>query len=203
MEQMPYVKQYPENMPGNWQSFFQKPQPLVLEIGCGRGEYTIGLATFEPDRNYLGVDVKGARIWHGAKAIEENKLGNAGFLRTRVEDLKDYFNNEEVSEIWITFPDPQPRLGKAMKRLTSPRFLALYKQILPKGGIVQLKTDNQDLMAYSLETWLADPQLQVLDHTTDLYGRGNVPDYLQIKTTYEKKFLAEGLTICYLKASIK
>src|SRR5688572_4723017 len=141
-----------KELKGRWASdFFQNDKPIVLEIGCGKGEYTVGMANLFPDKNFIGVDIKGARLWKGSTDAEENGLTNVAFLRAYVQHLAEHFAENEISEIWITFPDPQPRLGDIKKRLTSPRFMALYKSILRPGGIVHFKTDNLELFDYTLE----------------------------------------------------
>lgn len=202
MKLMPHVFEFPENMAGKWKNFFKNENKITLEIGCGTGNYTIGMASLFPSKNFIGLDIKGDRMWHGATAVQEKEMKNVAFLRTRIEQLCDYFEPEEVKEIWITFPDPHPRDGKIKKRLTSPRFLDLYQKVLGKNNLLHLKTDNQDLFDYSLETWQENKNLEILKSTKDLYATDFVDDVLEIKTVYEKKFLAQGLTICYLKAKV-
>ena len=130
----PNVLQYPEGMDGKWQEFFKNDHPITLELACGKGEYTVGLATMYRDRNFIGVDLKGNRIYIGAKKSLEEGLGNAAFLRTQIEQINAYFGPAEVAEIWLTFPDPQLRISKAKKRLTHPKFLRLYQRLLVPGG---------------------------------------------------------------------
>lgn len=173
----------------------------MLELGCGRGEYTVELARNYPNVNFIGIDVKGARLWRGAKTAFEEPLSNAAFLRVQIETLTDYFDEKEVSEIWITFPDPQPQLSRTKKRLTSPRFLDYYKHILNGQGMVHLKTDNTSLYEYTLEV-INENKLNVIRATDDLYASELADDILSIKTTYEKKYLAEGIKIKYLQFSV-
>ena len=143
------VLEYPENIKGKWKDFFKNDNEIVLELACGKGEYATGLAQLYPHKNFIGVDIKGNRLWVGAKFALENKLNNVAFLRTQIDKLTNYFAPDEVSEIWITFPDPQLRMSKAKKRLTHPRFLRLYQQILKAGGKIHLKTDSPDLYNFT------------------------------------------------------
>jgi len=199
MDQMPYVFAYPQDKAGQWHQFFGNNNPLVLEVGCGTGRYTVGLARMFPDKNFIGLDIKGSRMWHGAKAIASEGLTNAAFLRTQMESIQTYFAPGEVAEIWITFPDPQPRESRERKRLTSPRFLELYRPFLREGGIVHLKTDNQALFDYSEEAWTGHGMaLEMV--TRDLYAAPLADPVLDIKTTYEERYLAQGLPICYMRA---
>jgi tRNA (guanine-N7-)-methyltransferase len=145
-----FAKDYP--LKGNWNEFiFKNENPVILELGCGKGEYTVGLATRFPINNYIGIDIKGARMWRGSKTAHENEIHNAAFLRTRIEFINSFFSQDEVNEIWITFPDPHPRRRNAGKRLTSPSFLNSYRPFLKDHGIVHLKTDNKDLYNYTFE----------------------------------------------------
>ena len=165
---------------------------VIVELGCGEGAYTVGLAERFTDATLVGVDIKGARLWHGAKAAEERGLQNAHFLRTRIEDLADFFTPEEIDEIWITFPDPHPTTGNAKRRLTAPRFLEIYKKLLKPGGLLHLKTDNEALFQYTCEILPGEgfKAAQVLrDAPAD-----------EIQTPYEKKYRTEGLPIHYLSA---
>lgn len=182
---------------GKWSSeFFASAAPLVLELGCGKGEYTVGLARHTPERNFIGVDIKGARIYTGAKTVEEEKIPNAGFLRTQVECLPAFFAPGEVEEIWITFPDPQ--LKKTNKRLTSTRFLGYYRKFMGPEGIVNLKTDSPFLYEYTLRLARLNG-LEILDSTDDLYGREGDAIEKRIKTFYEQQWLSRGKTIKLLK----
>ena len=197
-EDKPQYKQ----LQGRWASdFFQNTNDLVLEIGCGKGEYTVGMAKLFPEKNFVGIDIKGARLWKGSTLAEEAGLTNVGFLRTYAEGLTDHFGMHEVSELWITFPDPRPRLGDTKKRLTSPRFLNMYKHILKPGGIVHFKTDNLELFDYTLELLQSQTEKNLI-YTHDLYNSDLQQHTLGIQTTYEKKFLAEGVPIKYLQFEV-
>lgn len=181
---------------GNWnRDMFRNGNPIVLEIGCGKGEYTVALAERFPGKNYIGIDIKGARLWKGAKYATENNLGNVAFLRTRVEFIESLFAPGEISEIWITFADPQER--KPRKRLTHPRFLESYRKMLAPGGIVHLKTDSRLLHNFTLETARCNG-LEVIEHNEDIYGSGRADELLSIQTFYEKNFLAQGIPITYM-----
>ena len=184
-----------------WNSeFFQNKNPLVLELGCGKGEYTVGLASKYPDKNYIGIDLKGARLWRGCKTVEEQQLKNVAFIRTRVDHVEKFFGPEEVSEIWITFPDPQ--VGKTRKRLTAPVFLDRYRNILAPGGIIHLKTDDPGLYNYTLEIIEKD-QLKILFATDDLYNNPSPEDVSSIQTYYEQIWLEQKKKICYLQFQLK
>lgn len=185
---------------GKWRNeFFKNENPIVLELGCGRGEYTIGLAEHNPTKNYIGVDIKGNRIWTGAKHALENNLKNVAFVRTRIDFIEHCFSENEVDEIWITFPDPQPQKTRTRKRLTNPIFLNRYKKFLKPGGIVHLKTDNTGFYEYTLEV-IKENNLPLIWHTNDLYK--NCPadreELIRIKTYYEKLFTAKGEDIKYI-----
>ncbi|GGG78053.1 tRNA (guanine-N(7)-)-methyltransferase [Parapedobacter pyrenivorans] len=174
---------------GQWAfSQFGNERPIVLELACGKGEYTVNMAKLFPDKNFIGIDYKGNRIWRGAKTALEEGLANVAFLRIQIETILDYFASGEVSEIWITFPDPQPQQSREKKRLTNPAFLNVYQQILVPNGIMHLKTDNDGLYAYTIEK-LAELELPVYSQTTDLYRSDLVDEVLAIKTYYEKKYL--------------
>ena len=191
---------------GRWNSdFFKREAPLVLELGCGKGEYTTGLAQLRPERNYIGVDIKGARIWRGARTVQERGLTNVGFLRTHVDHLLQVFGPGEASEIWLTFSDPQ--LGKDRKKLTSPLFLERYRQVLKPGGIINLKTDSPELYHYTLER-VAEYKLPLHERSADVYGElvpRLPPDeqaVLNIRTFYESMWLGEGKRIHYCRFGI-
>jgi tRNA (guanine-N7-)-methyltransferase len=188
-------------MKGNWhKDYFKNDNPIVLELGCGKGEYTIGLASRFPEKNFIGVDIKGNRIWTGAKTAIEEKMNNVAFIRTRIDFIESCFNDGEVDEIWITFPDPQPLKTTIRQRLTNMIFLERYRRILKKDGIINLKTDSEFFYNYTHEV-IKENNFEVLDSTNDLYG--NVvkrEEYLtNIKTYYEKKFSDLGFKICYLR----
>lgn len=192
-----FQKDHP--MKGNWgEKMFGNNNPIILELGCGKGEYTIALAEKFPQNNYIGVDIKGARLWKGAKYATEKSLKNVVFLRTRIEFIDSIFAQGEVSEIWLTFSDPQP--NKPRKRLSSPLFLERYSHILKEDGIIHLKTDSQLLHEYTLETIESENHI-LLEANNDIYGtnRAENDDILSVKTFYEKQFLAKGMAITYAK----
>jgi tRNA (guanine-N7-)-methyltransferase len=195
-----HMGQHVEDMKGKWVSdHFKNSQPLILELACGRGEYTVALAEAYVHNNYIGVDVKGARIWQGATIALEKGLQNAAFLRTRIEQLPLFIGENEVDEIWITFPDPFLRESKENKRLTSARFLDLYKPLLKPGAIIHLKTDDVTLYEFTLLTLMTYPGAKILYQNNDIYAR--VPDFpeLEYKTYYERSHLENGRTIKYVK----
>jgi len=194
----PNVLEYPADMKGNWHAFFKNDNPIVLELACGRGEYTIGLSTIYQDQNFIGIDIKGNRMYIGAKKALDNHLTNAAFLRTQVEKITDYFAAGEVSDIWITFPDPQLRLSKAKKRLTHPRFLRLYSQILNPGGAINLKTDSPDLYRFT-KTVIELYKLNLVEDKDDAYSDAGISDALKIRTHYEGLDIAQSKKIHYLK----
>ena len=183
---------------GRWaKDFFQNNNPLVLELGCGRGEYTVALAKKFPGKNFIGIDIKGARIWRGAKDSKEENLKNVAFLRTRIETITSFFGTGEVEEIWITFPDPQIKQRRAKKRLTGPWFLNMYKTFLGEPGIVHLKTDSSELYDYTRRVILKN-KLTILKSIPDLYEKPAGDEILEIRTYYEKMFLDKGKKIAYL-----
>jgi len=179
---------------------FQNDKPLILELACGKGEYTVNLAKLFPDKNFIGIDYKGNRIWRGAKTAIEENIPNVAFLRIQIENILDYFGENEVSEIWITFPDPQPQISREKKRLTFPGFLEKYRQILTEEGVIHLKTDNDGFYAYTAEK-VETQKLRLLQKTEDLYNSDLVNEVLSIKTYYEKKYLAVDKNINYLSFS--
>lgn len=205
MEEYPHVFQYPFavlqekgfEMKGKWnEKFFKNTNPIVLELGCGKGEYTVGLAKLYPENNFIGVDIKGARMWSGAKQSLEEGLSNVAFLRTHIELLANFFDQGEISEIWITFPDPQ--MNKVNKRMTSTRFMKLYGQFLKSNGVIHLKSDSNFMFAYTTEMVKLN-NLEVLFGTEDLYHSGLEDNVLTIKTFYEQQWIARGLNIKYVK----
>ncbi len=178
---------------GLWNAeFFKREAPIVVELGCGKGEYTVELAKSDADRNYIGVDIKGARMWRGAKTVEEEGISNAAFLRAEIENIDKFFVPGEVEELWITFPDPQ--MQKTRKRLTSTRFLNLYRRMLGDNGIVNLKTDSPFLYEYTRRLVELNG-FEVLMNTDDLYGSGNADPVSSIKTFYEQQWLSRGKKI--------
>jgi len=180
---------------------FGNRHPLVLELGCGKGEYTVALARKYPEKNFIGVDIKGARMWVGATDALQNHLANVTFLRTRIEFIRSCFASGEVSEIWLTFPDPQPQQSRENKRLTSPRFLQSYREIMQPGGMIHLKTDSQFLFEYTCNI-LKSNNLRIITCTDDLYNVGSTDDILSVQTYYEKMFMDKGYTIKYLKFEV-
>ena len=195
------VLEYPVAMKGQWNEFFRNQNPLVLELACGRGEYTVGLAKLFPKLNFVGVDVKGNRMYIGAKKCLSESISNAGFLRTQIEKISDYFSVGEVDEIWITFPDPQLRVSKAKKRLTHPQFLRLYQQILKSKGCIHLKTDSPDLYRFTKK--VAELyNLTLVEDSDNVYAEPDVKDELKIKTHYESLDIAQSKKIHYLKFTL-
>ena len=184
---------------GTWnKDIFLNNNPVVLELACGKGEYAIGLAEKNPNKNYVGIDIKGERIWKGAKVALKMKLDNVRFLRTRIEHLNFIFAEDEISEIWITFPDPFLKKSKSNKRLTSLRFLEIYKKMLVKEGVVHLKTDSQDLYSYTLDV-LNHKKHKVLESFININDIKKSNQDLDIMTYYEKKFILIGKPITYIK----
>ncbi|MFO7827521.1 MAG: tRNA (guanosine(46)-N7)-methyltransferase TrmB [Bacteroidales bacterium] len=205
METFNHVVQPPFNevlkkdyaLKGHWnKKFFKNENPIILELGCGKGEYTVGLARQNSNINFLGIDIKGARMWCGAKTAQLENLNNVGFLRTRIDFVNSFFGKDEVNEIWITFPDPQPK--KYYKRLTSTRFLGYYKKFIQSNGYIHLKTDNVDLYQYTKNLILKN-KLDLITDIDDLYNSKIDDPVLSIKTYYEEQFLNKGNPICYLK----
>lgn len=207
MAEYPHVFQYPFSVlkekgfeqKGKWnETFFKNDKPIVLELGCGKGEYTVGLAKLFPEKNFVGVDIKGARMWTGAKQSMEEGLSNVAFLRTHIELIDEFFKQGEVSEIWITFPDPQ--MKKTSKRMTSTRFMKLYRKILEPNGLIHLKSDSNFMFTYTDEMVKAN-SLPIFAHTTDLYAdklfEGD--KILNIQTFYEQQWLSRGLAIKYIQ----
>lgn len=186
---------------GSWsEKQFKNGNPIILELGCGKGEYTVNLAKLFPGINFIGLDYKGNRIWRGAKTALEENMNNVAFLRIQIENLLDYFSENEISEIWITFPDPQPQVSREKKRLTSPRFLNMYKAILQKGGWVHLKTDSDLMYIYTLQK-IEEQKIIRHINTDNLYVSEFADEVLSIKTYYEKKYLAGNKNINYVKFS--
>ena len=192
-----------ETIKGKWNDImFEKRQPIVLELGCGKGEYTVGLAQVFPDKNFIGIDIKGDRIAVGAKFANENSLTNVAFLRIKIHQLLDFFEENEVDEIWITFPDPQPLKSGIKRRLTNPRFLQLYKHALKSDGLLHLKTDSTLLFDYTLEV-LPEFGVEELIYTKDLYTSELNVRHHGIKTRFEQIFTEKGYNINYLSTRFK
>ena len=184
---------------GNWhRDFFHNDNPIVLELGCGKGEYTVALAQRNPDKNFIGIDIKGARMWRGAKTATESGMTNVAFLRTRIEFINSFFEQSEVSEIWITFPDPQLKTRRAKKRLTSPIFLEYYAKFLSEEGWINLKTDSQHLYNYT-QAIISQFDLPCEVANNDIYGSGYADEVLSVKTAYETVYLQRGLPITYTR----
>jgi tRNA (guanine-N7-)-methyltransferase len=197
LETFKNVLQYPEQMPGTWNQFFKNPNPIVLELACGKGEYTLGLAELYPNKNFVGIDLKGNRLWVGAKKAIQHNLHNVAFLRIQIERITEFFATEEVDEIWITFPDPQLRMSKSKKRLTHPRFLRLYYEILKPKGKIHLKTDSPDLYYFTKK--VIDMYGCELCHDfDDVYNEPGISPELHIKTYYESLDIAKSNRVHYL-----
>ena len=183
---------------GLWhEKWFENDNPIVLELGCGKGEYTVGLAEKFPEKNFIGIDIKGHRMWRGAKEAEIKHLKNVSFLRTRVEFITSFFGPSEIDEIWITFPDPQLKIKKEKKRLPGPAFLSIYSTFLKQNGIIHLKTDCRELYDYTLSV-VKKNDFGILVSTTDLYNDMPGNPLLEIRTFYENMFLKKGVPITYL-----
>lgn len=196
------LKRAPFYLKGKWrEKYFRNQNPLVLELGCGKGEYTTGLAGKYPYKNFIGIDIKGARLWRGCKTTKEMRLDNVAFIRSRIQHIEEFFAEGEVDEIWITFPDPQPRQSKAKKRLTSPEFLEKYRNIMKKDGVINLKTDDKPLYQYTLSV-IEDKKLNLINNDDDLYRNDHEGDAKEIKTFYEKIWLSKGSSIKYIKFGI-
>ena len=187
---------------GKWKSFFNNDNPIVLELGCGKGEYTIGLAKLDRSRNFIGIDIKGARLWRGAKTALEENLGNVAFLRTQIELIDLIFAENEVDEIWITFPDPQLKYKRTKHRLTNKVFLDKYKFILKDKGVINLKTDSEFMHGYTLGL-LHGLGCEILYANHDIYkNEGSPKEVMDIKTFYEKQYLEKGKPITYIKFTV-
>jgi len=205
MNHYPHVFQYPFSilqekefeMKGIWnESFFKNNHPIVIELGCGKGEYTVELAKLYPEKNFIGVDIKGARMWSGANQSYQEKMPNVAFLRTHIEWIDRFFSPGEVSEIWLTFPDPQ--MEKVNKRMTSSRFMQIYKRVLKENSIIHLKTDSPFMYAYT-HAMIQANRFQVEAVTDDLYNSSLVDTVLSIQTFYEQQWLSRGMSIKYIR----
>jgi tRNA (guanine-N7-)-methyltransferase len=195
------VFEYPVNDKGTWNAFFKNDNPITLELACGKGEYAVGLGKMRPNRNFIGIDIKGNRIWRGATNALELGLTNVAFIRSLIDKVPDYFNPTEIDEIWITFPDPQLRGSKAKKRLTHPKFLRLYQQILKPGGTIHLKTDSPDLYQFT-KLVINLFELPLLEDMDNVYASANIKPELHIKTHYEGLDIAGSNRIHYLSFTI-
>jgi len=200
---MPNVFQSPGDLKGHWHDrVFNNDFPITLELGCGRGEYTMALAQRYPERNFIGVDLKGSRLWHGARHALDHQINNVAFLRIFIEKLGDYFGPGEVSEIWIPFPDPYPVYSKRKKRLTSSRFLNLYRPVLKDGGVIHLKTDDDSLYRFSIQSVQEDGS-PIICQADNIDEHPEQDEHWLIRTRYEVSHRKRGKTIKYLKFSLK
>ena len=201
LKTFPNVLQYPKEVAGKWNDFFKNQNPITLELACGKGEYAVGLGQLYPQRNFIGIDLKGNRLWVGAKKALQNNLSNIAFLRTKIDQVAEYFAKDEVDEIWITFPDPQLRMSKAKKRLTHPKFLRLYQQFLVPGGLIHLKTDSPDLYRFS-KTVNELYECKLHKDEDNVFAQEAVADELKIKTHYESLDIAGSNRIHYICFSL-
>ena len=195
------VLQSPEGLKGKWKEFFRNDNPITLELACGKGEYSVNLGRENKNNNYIGVDIKGNRIYNGAKIALTEGLNNVAFLRIHIGQITEYFAKDEVSEIWIIFPDPFLRESRSKNRLTHPRYLNLYQQIMKPGGLVKLKTDSKELYDFTIET-IAETGCVIKENIVDVYGMGKATGALAIQTFYEKMHLAEGRTIYFVSFTL-
>jgi tRNA (guanine-N7-)-methyltransferase len=197
-------KQLYERIKGKWRTeYFKNENPITLELACGRGEYSVGLAERFPDRNYIGVDIKGERIWKGSSLAVERQLTNVAFLRTQILLIENFFSEGEIDEIWLTFPDPRPRKRDIKRRLTSPRFIEIFKKLMKPGSYLRLKTDNTALFEYTLEEMQSRQDIDDFRYTFDIYSSDLRPECFDIKTRYEQEFATKGETIKYLRFRFK
>jgi tRNA (guanine-N7-)-methyltransferase len=201
LETFSNVLQYPADAAGTWHRYFGNPNPIVLELACGKGEYTLGLAALYPNKNFIGVDLKGNRLWVGARKAIQHNLKNVAFLRILIDGITGFFSPGEVEEIWITFPDPQLRVSKSKKRLTHPKFLRLYKEVLRPGGKIHLKTDSPDLYAFTKKV-IGMYGCILHQDLGDVYAEPGIPVELQIKTHYELLDIANSKRVHYLCFSL-
>lgn len=192
-------KEIYENIKGKWRVFFGNDHDIVLELACGRGEYSTGLGAIYKDRNFIGVDIKGNRIWVGSKKAKLEGLDNVAFLRTQIDHLEKFFEPGEISEIWIIFPDPRPKSSDEHRRLTSPKYLEIYHKLMKQRGMIHLKTDNTALFDYTLELLKCRDDIEDLEYTSELYNSPYADDHHGIKTKYEHQFSEQGFKIKYLK----
>lgn len=198
------TKENYHDIKGEWnKQYFQNNHPITIELACGRGEYTVGLAALFPDRNYIGIDMKGERIWKGSSWAVERNLTNVAFLRTHILMIENFFAQNEVDEIWITFPDPRPKKRDIKRRITSPRYLDMYKKFIKPGGYVRLKTDNTLLYEYTLEVLAERNDIEDLQFSNEVYHSPLSPEVFDIKTKYEMMFAEKGETIKYLRFRFK
>lgn len=201
LETFSNVLQHPKDMAGNWPFFFKNAHPIILELACGKGEYAVGLAQLHAHKNFIGVDLKGNRIWVGAKKALQLNLHNVAYLRIQIDKIGEFFGKEEVEEIWITFPDPQPRISKSKKRLTHPKFLRIYQHILKPGSKIHLKTDSPELYLFTKRV-VELYNCQLLNDSDNIYSQEIIEPELKIKTHYELLDIAESNRIHYLCFSL-
>ena len=198
------TKENYHDIKGEWnKQYFKNDHPITIELACGRGEYTVGLAALFPDRNYIGIDMKGERIWKGSGWAVERNLTNVAFLRTHILMIENFFAQNEVDEIWITFPDPRPKKRDIKRRITSPRYLDMYKKFIKPGGYVRLKTDNTLLYQYTLEVLAERKDIEDLQFSNEVYNSALSTEVFDIKTKYEMMFAEKGETIKYLRFRFK
>jgi tRNA (guanine-N7-)-methyltransferase len=201
LETFSNVLQYPQDIAGKWKQFFKNEHPIILELACGKGEYAVGLAQLHPEKNFIGIDQKGNRLWVGAKKALQQQLTNVAFLRIQIDRILEFFGPEEVEELWITFPDPQLRISKSKKRLTHPKFLRMYQKLLKNGGRIHLKTDSPDLYQFTKKVIeLYDCKL-LTDHD-NIYQLDKIDEELKIKTHYESLDIAQSNRVHYLCFSL-
>ncbi len=201
LETFPNVLQYPQNIAGKWNQFFKNEHPLILELACGKGEYALGLAQLYPQKNFIGVDLKGNRLWVGAKKALQQNLANVAFLRIHIDKITEFFGKEEVEEVWITFPDPQLRISKSKRRLTHPKFLRHYQQVLKPGGKIHLKTDSPDLYQFTKRV-IELYNCTLLSDNDNIYSLEKIQEELKIKTHYESLDIAASNRVHYLSFSL-
>lgn len=202
IKQFENVLEYPSDMKGKWKDFFKNEHPITLELACGKGEYSVGLGRLYPERNFIGIDIKGNRIWRGAKTALDEGLTNVAFLRSHIDKITDYFEPGEVGEIWITFPDPQLRGSRMKKRLTFPKYLRLYQQIIKPEGTINLKTDSPDLYHFT-KAVIDLYDLELLVDDDNIYAKAEISAELSIKTHYEGLDIAGSNRIHYLRFKLQ
>lgn len=201
LETFTNVLQYPRDIKGAWNQFFKNGNPIVLELACGKGEYAVGLAQMYPDKNFIGIDQKGNRIWVGAKKAIKQSITNVAFLRIQIDGINNFFAKDEVDEIWITFPDPQLRISKDKKRLTHPKFLRMYQQLLKPGGKINLKTDSPNLYRFTKRV-IELYGCTVHEDSDNVYAQSTIKPELQIKTHYESLDIAQSNRVHYISFSL-
>ncbi len=200
---MPNVFLNPDGIKGNWHEvYFKNNNPIIIEVGCGRGEYTVNLGRRHPEKNFVGIDAKGPRLWRGAKTYMDEEMPNGAFICGLVELITDYFAPGEVDEIWVTFPDPQHKPSREQQRLVSKRFLDLYRQVLKPDGLIHLKTDNTPFYEWAIKSFEENPEVKILRHTNDVDKEADLKEIMAIRTKYEMLFREKGETIKYAKIAL-